>query len=38
MRWKPPFESVPISNELKNKIINDVIKETEDKDFKIFFE
>jgi hypothetical protein len=38
MRWKPPFESVPISNELKNKIISDAIKETKDKDFKIFFE
>ena len=38
MRWKPPFESAPISNELKNKIISDAIKETKDKDFKIFFE
>lgn len=38
IRWEPPFNSITISNETKNKIIKEIIEETEHKDFRIFLE
>jgi len=38
IRWEPPFDSTIVNNEDRNKIIKAIIQETENKDFKIFFE
>lgn len=38
IHWQPPFDTVAVSKEEKNEIINAVLKESEKKEFKIYFE
>lgn len=38
IHWQPPFDTNVVSEKEKNEIVNAVLKENKEKEFKIYFE
>lgn len=38
MKWLPPYEHLPVATEERNALVKAILKESEGKDFQIYFE